>query len=346
MARHRVPTAFILLIVAAACGGESAAEPDPQQLKALHLSHLTRFVEVDRQITIDAYAYDANSNLIPIPPLEWSSDDPAIAAVDAGGRVTGNAVGSAIIRAVAGDIEGSIRIDVRPPELSIVWQQGPGTLLIGESATIRAELRSSSGRSLPPPPNLFWATTDPDLVELSPIPGDPSQVRVTALATGLAAVSVGVEGNQSVEIIGIVAERSPSDAPLRVDDFYFFTYWDQYFGYMPTLKATVAPGRSVQLLRLEVAVPGMLPKELPALCSDGKLVAGQHTPVGLASYPLDALYGYGFFEVSGNGGAALLTYRADDGRVITTVLRGSIDVWGYDYGYPTQFPWQVCTPAR
>jgi hypothetical protein len=155
-----------------------------------------------------------------------------------------------------------------------------------------------------------------------------------------------VEGRQSVEIIGIVGELPPAEAPLTIDDFYFFTYWGEYFGYIPTLKATVSPGRSVQLLRLEVAVPGMRPKELPALCSDGKLLAGQHTPIGLESYPLDALYRYGFFEVSGRGGAALLTYRTDDGRVITTVLRGSVDVWGYDYGYPTQFPWQVCNPSR
>jgi hypothetical protein len=261
--------------------------------------------------------------------------------------VTGYAVGSAIIRASAGDIEGWIPIDVRPADLAIVWQQGPGTLLIGESAVVSAKFYSGSGRQLPAPSTLSWATTDPDLVELSPVPGlDASHVRVTALQAGLAAISVGADGKQSVEIIGVVAEHPPADAPLRVDDFYFFTYWDDYFGYIPTLKVTVAPGRSLQLLRLEVAVPGMLPKLLPSLCSNGTLVAGQHTPLGLASYPYGAMNNYSFYPVTAQEGVALLTYRTDDGRVITTVLRGSFDTWGYDYGYATQFPWQVCNPSR
>ena len=347
MARHRVSTAFVVFVLGTACGGDSAAPSDAERLTAIQLSHLTRSVQVDQQIAIEVYAYDAHSNRLPTPPLDWSSDNPAIAAVDSKGRVTGHAAGSAIIRASAGDIEGSIRIDVQLPDVATIWQQGSNTLLIGESAIMRAEFRSSSGRLLPPPPTLSWATTDPDLVELSPVPGlDASIVRVTALAAGLAVISVGAEGKQSAEIIGIVAERPPADAPLRVDDFYFFTYWDDYFGYIPTLKVTVAPGRTVQLLRLEVAVPGMTPKQLPTLCSDGKLTAGEHTPIGLASYPRDALNGYGFYPVNAREGAALLTYRTDDARVITTVLRGSFDVWGYDLGYPTQFPWQACNLSR
>lgn len=328
------------LALMTACGDDTTSVEPLPPVTRIQLTHLTRIMFVDEQITIEVYAFDAQRRRLETPPLQWFSSDPAIASVDGAGRVTGHAVGSVMIRASAGTLADSIRIDVRDAVLAIVTQQGPRTLLIGESAIFHAEFRSSTGKLLAVPEHATWATADRDVLELAAIPGfDASYVRVTGRATGLASLSVGTESKVSIQIVGVIPEPVPSDAPLRVNNFYFFNYWG---GYLPTMQIAVSPGRSVEVMRLEVSVPGMLPATLPPLCSTGKLAAGQHSVLGLTSYPAGVLSWYSFYSSGASDGAALLTYRTDDGRVIRTVIHGMLDAWGYDSGYTTQFPWKVC----
>ena len=339
---HRVCVALTATILVVACSSDSTSPA--VRLAGIELRHATRLVYAEGQIRIQAFAYDDRSNWIPVPELEWTSDDSAIASVDERGWVTGHQWGSTTIRASSGGIEGSLRISVRAAVLAIVPDHRLQALMVGESRVLRAEFRGLSGTVLPTPPNVTWSTADRDVVDLAPVSGrDESFVEVTGLATGLAALSVGNGEMSSVEIIGVVPERAPDDAPLRVESFYFFNAAsDMFYALIPTMQVSVAPGRTVELMRIEVAVPGMKPNSLPALCSTGTLTAGQHPLLGLTSYPYDDFYGYSYAPVSASEGAALLTYRTDDGRVIRTVAYGPLDVWGYGTGYATRFPWKLC----
>jgi hypothetical protein len=84
-------------------------------------------------------------------------------------------------------------------------------------------------------------------------------------------------------------------------------------------------------------------KGLPPLCLNGRLSAGNHVLLSGANYPLAALYTYAHISVFENYGAALLTYRTEEGREIHMVARGGIDFQLRDSGYTTGFSWEPCT---
>lgn len=330
------------LAFVAACGGDTTSPAS--QLARIELRHPTRIVTVGEQIAIEVFAFDQVNTRVKAPSLEWTSDAPAVATVDSVGRVTGHGIGDATIRATSEGVQGTISIAVRAAVLSIVVHQGSPNLVVGETAVLKAVARDDVGNTIPVRRPFTWATGDAGVVSLTSVPGlDAAHVLVTARSTGLASLSVGTDEMQSHYIVAVVPEPVPADSPVRVSDFYFFTHWGEYFAYLPTLQVVVAPGRTAQMVRVEVAIPGMQPRLLPALCSSGRLTSGVHGLLGASSYPSDVFSWYSFFAVSDADGAALLTYRGDDGRLITTAVRGTFDHWGYGSGYATQFPWEVCT---
>jgi hypothetical protein len=44
-----------------------------------------------------------------------------------------------------------------------------------------------------------------------------------------------------------------------------------------------------------------------------------------------------------DGGLALLTYRADDGRIESTAFTGGITGWDFDFITSGLVPWEVCS---
>jgi hypothetical protein len=175
-------------------------------------------------------------------------------------------------------------------------------------------------------------------VSLKPAPGlDRQHVEVRGIATGLASISVVSEDSQATHIVGVVPEPEPANPPIRVRYFSFFVN-GEFVEFLPGMEVTVETSRSVELLRVDVAVPG---GRYPPLCSTARLTAGQHTPLGESSYSSKGFPPISFFPVPQEG-VALLTYRTDHGELGWTVARGSLDQWGYGGGPLSTVPWNAC----
>lgn len=337
----QIRAALVAMVLIAACE-TAATSPATPLLARIELSHLTGTVQVGETITIAAIAYDAHQDRIALPRVEWTSDDTTIASVDSIGRVTGQGWGYTTIRVSDGEVGASIRITSQPAGFMIATLNGSPDLVVGESVVLQAKFVAVGGNSIPVNRVFLWSSTNPSAVSISPAPGlDSSQVIVTARLTGLASISVASEEWQANFMIGVLPEPVPADAPVKVLGFYFFWY-STFAPILPTMEVEVAPGRSAEILRIDVAVSGAQATSFPALCSTTRLTGGRHAILGEYSYQSQAFKWSPFPAPQTADGAALLTYRVESGSVIRTVARGAIDVWGYGSGYLTSFPWHVC----
>ena len=328
-----------------ACAGDTApAAPPPPHVAEIVLRHYTRAVLVSDRITSEAEAYDSNYNRLPTPVLDWSSDDPTIATVDQNGRVTGQGIGEAVIRASLGSVQSTLRIAVKAMKL-VVLAHGAPDLVMGDSVMLEVRFIALDGTPIARHPVPTWATNDAAIVGLNPVALDPSFVTVTGRAKGLASISAGIDGMESVFIVGVMPEPVPQDDPVQIVDFRFtnyFGYWDYITAFAPTMRVTVDSDRAVTILRVDVALPIRKSKPLPSLCSIGRLFPGIHRVLSATSYPTQPFYSFGFASVSDADGAALLTYQTDDGRVTSRIVRGRVDQENYESEYETPIPWHVC----
>jgi uncharacterized protein YjdB len=101
-----------LIVVTAVCCSDGGTAPITQQIASIHVSPPTATVEVGFLTSFTATARDANNSVIPGPALTWSSSNVSVATVTPSGQVTGMAVGSAVIRAVAGSVGDSALVTV------------------------------------------------------------------------------------------------------------------------------------------------------------------------------------------------------------------------------------------
>ncbi|HSR92489.1 MAG TPA: Ig-like domain-containing protein [Gemmatimonadales bacterium] len=126
----------------------------------------TSSVLLDRELQLVALVYDKNGNLLSGHTATWSSNDDNVATVDAGGKVSGVAVGTATITA------------------NIAGQDGNGTVEVVTTSTLSAQvqpiLQSSCALAFchvtpgPPPTMTSAAVTYASLVTSGNylVPGD------------------------------------------------------------------------------------------------------------------------------------------------------------------------------
>lgn len=150
--------AFLLL----ACGGgEEGTEVEVASLRvepgALQLVRL----EVAR---LEVEALDPAGRALPGVAVLWSSEDPAVATVDASGVVRGLAPGRTTLNATAGGGRAEVPVEVReavwtelaiPPEVQVV--EGASLAL-----ALALEVRDERGVRYPEPP-VLWEVEDPSV---------------------------------------------------------------------------------------------------------------------------------------------------------------------------------------
>ena len=101
------------LMISAACGGASSP-PGPSAVpQSLAISPAVDLLKIKASETLSAALTTSNGQQTPATAT-WTSDAPAVASIDANGRVTGQASGNATISAQASGLQKALTIRVVP----------------------------------------------------------------------------------------------------------------------------------------------------------------------------------------------------------------------------------------
>ena len=127
----------------------------------------------------------------------WTSSNPAIATVNAQGRVTALVPGSATVTATVEGQTGSAVVTVVPvPVQTVVVTPASRSLYIGQTVQLTAGARDSAGNGLTGRP-VTWSTSAPTVAVVS------TQGNVVAVAQGTALISATVEGKVGTATITV-----------------------------------------------------------------------------------------------------------------------------------------------
>ena len=124
----------------------------------------------------------------------WVSDNEDVAVVNDKGKVTGRAVGTATIYAIAEDgsgAEASCEVRVVTPVESITLNKGYVTLFVGESTKLKATVKPSSATIK----NVMWTTSDSDVAIVD------AEGNVIAKKKGSATITARAQDNSGIVAI-------------------------------------------------------------------------------------------------------------------------------------------------
>jgi uncharacterized protein YjdB len=129
--------------------GTARVVVSPKPVQTVEVSPATATLEVDRDLQLGATLRAADGTLLTGRPIEWSSDNPAVARVDSTGRVLAVAPGDAAITATSEGRSGSAQVRVVPKPVNTV-QVSPAVanLLVGEQVQLSARLLAADSTVL------------------------------------------------------------------------------------------------------------------------------------------------------------------------------------------------------
>ena len=215
-----LPPACALLAciaLAHACGGDgdsTGPPPDPPRPASVTVSPATsELTAVGATVQLRAEVRDQSGNVLGGAAMTWSSDDTAVATVNASGLVTAAANGTATIAATAGTTSGSATVTVAQQVSAVELTPAGGIVLPGTTLQLSAEARDANGHSVAGAA-FTWASSDPAV----------AVVDATGLVSGIAlgevevsATSSGVIGRAQLE----VAEPAPTAVAVSRDAVAF-----------------------------------------------------------------------------------------------------------------------------
>ncbi len=108
-----------------------------QRLAAVPVSPDSATILAGDAVRFSASAIDPNDQpMEPMPTITWSSDDDAVATIDADGLVTGVAPGLATLTATADTVTGTATVVVLSADAPVINSIAPDTLVPGDTATL------------------------------------------------------------------------------------------------------------------------------------------------------------------------------------------------------------------
>jgi len=331
-----------VLCLALTLGCEADPTGAVPELDEIVLEHETGVVRVYDQIAIQARVYDRAHQRVAMPLLEWRSENPAIATVDPNGMVTGHSIGTVRVWASAAGVEAKFDLSVQPALLHVELRYGASVLRVGQKAILEAKFL---GSRVPANVLVMWETTDDQVIDLRPLAGSvPPQIEVTSRSIGLARISAR-SANGEGNFAFAVASDPVTDSPIEITDFHFNVRQldNGARSVDPSLRLRVAPGRNVQLIRIEIGLSGASIVHPPP-CASARLGSGHYDVLGVNNYPQDInLFAPWLAGDREPSGLALLTFRIEDGSLRSTAAEGWVDPWGYDWVAGAAVNWKSCS---
>ncbi len=176
----------------------------------LTVSPATARLEAPGQtVQLAAEVRDQNGNPMTGVALAWTSDAPAVAAVDGDGLVTAVGDGAATVAATAGELSASAAVTVETPPVATTLTVSPATARLeapGQTVQLAAEVRDQNGNPMTGVA-LAWTSDAP---AVAAVDGDGL---VTAVGDGAATVAA-TAGELSASA-AVTVETPPDNAPDR-----------------------------------------------------------------------------------------------------------------------------------
>lgn len=132
--------------------------------------------------------------------VTWSSSEPAVAEVDAAGKVRAHSPGSTLIIARSGSESAMGSLTVLPGAVASVRIEGAQPLKVGDTLALRAEARDQRGSGLADRP-IGWSSSDPEVAVV-----DSASGVVVARAAGSAEITATSEGKSGRARITILPQ--------------------------------------------------------------------------------------------------------------------------------------------
>ena len=165
-------------------------------------------------VQLSATVLDAEGNILPVS-VTWSTSDPAVATVDAGGLVTAVSTGTADIVATSGSVEGSSAINVEAVIDQIIVEPAQATLVLLGDETVQLSATVLDTDLNPLPVSVTWSTSDQAVATVD------AGGLVTAVSEGTADVTASYGGVESSAAITV--EAMPPTPP-----FVYVTNYDSH----------------------------------------------------------------------------------------------------------------------
>jgi parallel beta-helix repeat protein len=144
---------------------------------------------------LSAEIRDQAGNLLTGRAISWSTSNATVATVSTGGSVSAVAAGAATISATSEGKTGTATVTVSAPVTTVVVIPANVSLEVGQSTTLRAEVRDQSGKLIDRP--VLWSSSNSGIAAVS------SAGTVDAAAVGTAnitATSEGISGTATITV--------------------------------------------------------------------------------------------------------------------------------------------------
>jgi len=198
--------------------GQASITVSPGAVETVSIAPPTATVAVGASTTLEAILRAADGSIVTGITPTWSSSDPAIASVDAAGRVTGEASGTATITATVPGATGQATITVVEQGVAgLALNPSSATLFVGATLMLEATVTASDGSELNDRPVTYTsldpaiATVDLEGLVTAVAPGSVNIVATAESVSDTATVFVQAQPIAEIEV-------EPATASIFVGD--------------------------------------------------------------------------------------------------------------------------------
>ena len=187
------------MVLAKGCGdGGDPAEPEPHRPTTVTISPATaELTALGASAQLSARVLDQNGQAMSAANATWSSNNTAVASVNATGLVTAVANGTVIITATAGPASTTAMVTVAQAVAAVAVAPTAGMLLTGDTLRLAAEATDANGHAVADA-DFTWMSSD-TLVAVVDDAG-----LVTGLGTGEAAITATAAGVSGRAVLAVV----------------------------------------------------------------------------------------------------------------------------------------------